>query len=357
MSETPKPLLPSASELRRGLVLSALCAVFTAPITILFREVLSILGVLDPVARAIANTVVTISPALAGWLFALVVALAAQAALVWWFTRRPVHIHHKDVNVETKPEASLAMEVHHAAPPSPPQAGSTAPPASGPLPAAPDPSPRDTFNRAREQAIQNAERAAELMRGPLDMTPQEYIRRATGSVPPASPPSSEPLQEFDYPYRKAVLQAEVRVPVGTQEARAGHEPHKATWVMTLVNKHSKPLHDCSVILFALGREGEPLTEIEEPLRIGSEATFTVDSKSPKNFPLLSRDISDTVTPAPFIMRTVSRQIPLADNTLYYAGLALHSRYPHPTIVFIMISTRTGLAARIELVRQWVEEEK
>jgi hypothetical protein len=116
MAESPKSLLPTASELRRGLILSALCAVFTAPITIVFREVLSILGVLDPVARAVAESIVSISPGLAGWLFALLVALLAQAALLWWFTRRPVHIHHKDRQADTEPLASVEMDVHLAPP-------------------------------------------------------------------------------------------------------------------------------------------------------------------------------------------------------------------------------------------------
>jgi hypothetical protein len=119
MAESPKSLLPTASELRRGLVLSALCAVFTAPITFVFREVLSKLGVLDPVARAVAESIVSISPALAGWLFALLVALLAQAALLWWFTRRAVHIHHKEQQANTEPVASVEMDVY----PAPPAAG------------------------------------------------------------------------------------------------------------------------------------------------------------------------------------------------------------------------------------------
>jgi hypothetical protein len=114
MAGTEKRLLPTRPEFRRGLVLSAICAVLTAPVAYIIREVLDEIGLLDGVAHAIAGQVRDISPTLAGWLFALVLAIALQALIVWWLRPKPKHVHHKEVQAEIAPEASLQMEVTRA---------------------------------------------------------------------------------------------------------------------------------------------------------------------------------------------------------------------------------------------------
>ena len=170
---------------------------------------------------------------------------------------------------------------------------------------------------------------------------------------PAPRPSFEMPPEFDYPYPKAVLRAEVMEPKGQRTARDGFV-YQMGVRMSLKNAHSKLLHDCSIFVRDMARDGK-VTEIGEALRFGKETTFDVYPRQDKNFGIVTRDISDPITPAPFLIKLASRDLPLAENSQYVLTLELRSRYPFPTLAFVQIDTAEGLDVHVRILDQKLSE--
>jgi hypothetical protein len=168
--------------------------------------------------------------------------------------------------------------------------------------------------------------------------------------------SADPVQhdgggDFGYSYRKAVLQAVVKMQRGTLERR-GDRPHLLTIVLGVENKHNKLLTDCSAVVTAITGPNGKIVDVNKPLAAGEN--FAVDTRQPKQMALLMRDISDKVTPAPFLLRTAGPGIPLKENSRYLVALELRSRYPHPTNVIVQIDTETGLNATCAIIHQDVD---
>lgn len=164
--------------------------------------------------------------------------------------------------------------------------------------------------------------------------------------------------EFPYPYPKAVLKAEIRSPRGTLEKHSGAEaPHKMIVKMVLINDHTAPLKDCSVFLKGYFHEGKWF-DVSEPMR--GEEKFTVHKSSTllTAQAIISRDISDRITPQPFLLRLSKRSIPLLDNATYTLKIELRSRYPLATLLTVQIDTGTGLDAEAKITRiELAKEEK
>jgi hypothetical protein len=73
-------------------------------------------------------------------------------------------------------------------------------------------------------------------------------------------------------------------------------------------------------------------------------TFVLEAGKDRRLGLISRNISDKVTPEPFLLRLASEQIPLRENTTYTLQIELRSEYPIPTVVTVSIKTESGLVA-------------
>lgn len=154
-----------------------------------------------------------------------------------------------------------------------------------------------------------------------------------------------PTSEFDYAYPKAVLKATIEKPTGTREARAGAEAHKMHLVMQLVNDHKRPLTPCAAVLHGMTINNE-WVEVKEQMR-ASQATIPTGGR--KHFPFLKRDLSDPVTPEPFLLLLHEREIALQENSDYTLLLELVCAYPIPTVVTVHLATGEGLNAQAEIV--------
>ena len=160
--------------------------------------------------------------------------------------------------------------------------------------------------------------------------------------------AQSPIENLGYAYPKAVLKAEIDKPTGTRSAHSGQEPHAMSIMMAIRNDHHKLLRDCSIILIGLTESGQ-FTQINEPLHAGNGGKFTVAAKQPYKFTFLSRDISDRITPHPFVLKLVDRELPLEEETVYVASMDLHSIYKWPTQVTARIETGKGLEAKVEII--------
>ena len=188
------------------------------------------------------------------------------------------------------------------------------------------------------------------------------------AIPPASPAAApvsteprptfevSPTDEFPYAYPKAVLKAAIENPRGTRERPAGAEDAtRMTIVMRLVNDHGKTLKDVSVILTGLQIDGNWL-EMDEQMKIGNNNAVSHSPTVATRFALIRRDISDPVTPQPFLMRFEGRDYPLQDNATYVLRLELRCRYPLPTIVLVQIDTGERLDAEARILSMEIAKE-
>ena len=149
---------------------------------------------------------------------------------------------------------------------------------------------------------------------------------------------------FGYPYAKAVLKLRIQNPKGTRRGNAKGVPFAMSLAAQLQNDHGGDLKNCSVVLREItGLEG------------GSELTGA-KFKIPKNgivrkspnivsqFTMVRRDMSDRVTPEPFLLLVGDRTIPLSENSTYTLRLELMSESPHSTMCQVQINTGEGLDA-------------
>src|SRR3546814_7130117 len=60
---------------------------------------------------------------------------------------------------------------------------------------------------------------------------------------------------------------------------------------------------------------------------------------------LSRDISDPITPQPFLFVLRDRLLPLSEGTKYDFEIELRSPYPSPTLAPLVLATTTGQIGR------------
>lgn len=159
---------------------------------------------------------------------------------------------------------------------------------------------------------------------------------------------------FDYPYPKAVLKVDIAEKHGVQEKHSGKAAsHKMTMRIRVRNDHSVALRDCSVHVLGYRTNGH-WTEIDERLRGGDDGMFRVP-EGPivrRTITFLSRDISDPITPQPFLFVLRDRLLPLSEGTKYEFEIELRSHYPSPTLATLVLETKTGLdaEARIEGIR-------
>jgi hypothetical protein len=174
-------------------------------------------------------------------------------------------------------------------------------------------------------------------------------------------PSRETLledvkDEFPYPYPKAVLQFAIKRAKGQKGMAAGaDEPHEVKVMTSVVCKHSKPLIGCSAYVSHWIKDGKK-EAINQFLSWGGKSKFDTHPHTAHNFYLVFRDISDQVTPEPFLMNFESGRKALADNSEYLLNLELRSAYPIPTIVSLLIKTGTGLDVECTIVKQELQPE-
>ncbi|VAW00236.1 hypothetical protein MNBD_ALPHA04-2225, partial [hydrothermal vent metagenome] len=89
---------------------------------------------------------------------------------------------------------------------------------------------------------------------------------------------------------------------------------------------------------------------------GGKTKFDTHPHTAHNFYLVFRDISDAVTPEPFLMNFESGRKALADNSEYLLNLELRSAYPIPTIASLLIKTGAGLDVECTIVKQELQPE-
>lgn len=170
---------------------------------------------------------------------------------------------------------------------------------------------------------------------------------------PEPGPAFAPSLEFNYAYPKAVLRAELDRADGEKSARSGKVFHVGVR-MNLISAHDKQLDDCSVVLAVIEHAGIETT-VMEPMKFGNETSFTVYPHQTKAVSLLARDVSDPITPAPFLVKLASRELPLAENSRYVLTLELRSGYRFPTLVYVQIDTAGGTNLHVQIVKQVLSE--
>jgi hypothetical protein len=196
---------------------------------------------------------------------------------------------------------------------------------------------------------------AEELAQTLKEEQERAILRLSAALPADRPaqPKPQPSDGFDYSYPKAVMQARIQKEVGTLEQR-GDEPELLSIVMTVDNKHTTSLFDCSVVVTGLTCPDGEVVSLNVPF-VNAE-NFNLHPRQPRNLPIVTRDISDKVTPSPFLLRTQGSGVPLKENSRYFAHVELRCRYPYPTQLVIQIETQTALSARCAIIRQAIAQE-
>lgn len=174
-------------------------------------------------------------------------------------------------------------------------------------------------------------------------------------VTPAPTPAQR--EEFNYPYRKAVLQAEF--PPGSRSGDGKGRIIGASYPIRVRNEHSALLRNCCAFLVAL-TEGSHRREIGSPLTVARDrqtkeltGQFDVAPSSPKQWTFVIRDMLDQVSKPPFLLRVVSGDIPLKGNERYILELELRSAYPHPTKLGVQLDTAEEGIVRVTLLDQSV----
>lgn len=185
---------------------------------------------------------------------------------------------------------------------------------------------------------------------PTQIEPEDATKIAPAPRPTFVAPTES--DDLGYAYPKAVLKAEVPKPRGTISATGGRHVSVSV-LMCITNDHSKPLADCSVWLAEISENGVK-TAIGKSVRVGGGNTFTVQPHTATNFHIVSRDMTDEITPAPFMLKLVKRELLLKESSQYVARLELRSRYRHPTIVHLQIDTGVGLDVEVKLLKQALE---
>lgn len=159
--------------------------------------------------------------------------------------------------------------------------------------------------------------------------------------------------EFDYPSLVAVLRAEIDGKTGSKEALAGKPPHKVSVLMRIANVHDKPMNDCLVQLKSI-KEGSFETTAHQLFKVGKKAKFQTNPSQTNNFYFLKRDMSDPITPRPFVLVLEDQEKPLNENTNYLLKLKLISPYPIATIVEVEVETGEGVEVSCVIRSQYLE---
>lgn len=116
--EADKPDIP----FWKRLGLSGLCMLLLAPFSYILQGAFREWGVFDPIARRLGEVLaLNISASLAGWTAAATVSLGVYGLILWrvwgWGRVRYRDRHHLQLQAETRPIASLGIEVISAMPP------------------------------------------------------------------------------------------------------------------------------------------------------------------------------------------------------------------------------------------------
>lgn len=154
--------------------------------------------------------------------------------------------------------------------------------------------------------------------------------------------------DLGYAYPKAVLKLEITKPNGTQSAQARKEPHAMSIPIAITTDFpGQNLKECSVWMISLASAGS-WRRVDKPLKAGTAGKFTVSKSQPYRFTALTRDISDSVTPGPFLLHLTTEKLPLKDNSTYTLELELRSRYKWPTLATVELTTGIGLEATMSV---------
>lgn len=149
---------------------------------------------------------------------------------------------------------------------------------------------------------------------------------------PVDPPA--PAPQFNYPYKKAVMTADVMKP--SKEADAPGVVSKVSTGLYIVNEHGKALKNCSVMLVRIRSDGKT-SDVGVPLKTGDDGIFDLHPSARRGISFIRRDLRDRVSKPPFLLATAKGDIVLSDNTKHILILELRSEYDHPTKVGLQVA--------------------
>lgn len=169
------------------------------------------------------------------------------------------------------------------------------------------------------------------------------------ALPPAPP-------KFSYPYPKAVLVAAFPAPSGSADSDGMID---MSAVIAVENRHNGPLNDCHVFVVSIA-EGNNKTDINVELRSGKDRAtnkpigkFNLNKDGSKRWVFIHRDMKDKISNPPYLMRLITGDRVLNDNTQYVIAMELRSEYEHPTKVGIQVDIGVGKDIKITLLDQSV----
>ncbi|GGC24404.1 hypothetical protein GCM10011371_10060 [Novosphingobium marinum] len=161
--------------------------------------------------------------------------------------------------------------------------------------------------------------------------------------------------DLGYEYPKAILKPEIPKARGDKGAISGQPAHEMSIILKVCTDHHDAVHDCSVFLDWMAINGR-VQSVGEVMRAGKNGSFITLPQKGYRFTFLSRNISDNVTPEPFLLRLQNRRMPLAEHTTYLLGLELRSKYIWPTLATIELHTGKGLDAEAKVIEVKLPEE-
>lgn len=211
-----------------------------------------------------------------------------------------------------------------------------------------DRSPLAEFIDARrpleEDGRSSAETSIKEKKTKSDDQAHELARRIA-----AAPKTSE----FVFPTLVAILRAEIDRENGLKSAQAGKPPHSVSVLMRIANIHTKPMDNCMVQLFSIKKSGLESAQ-HQLFKFSGKTKFKTNPNQTNNFYFVKRDMTDPITPKPFVILLADREMPLHENSQYLLKLKLISPYPIPTIVEVEVRTGDGVEISCVIKRQYLE---
>jgi hypothetical protein len=180
---------------------------------------------------------------------------------------------------------------------------------------------------------------------------QDEAKRACVLEPLPRPDFAGAPECYPYAFPKALVTLEVLDAKGQREQAAGADKPEATKArIRIVSKHNKPLMGCYAIVRTI-RQGGRAEQLDLSLRINKGQPFRLEAGSPALGYLVRRDISDKVTPEPFLLLLNEREYVLADNSQYLLEIELGTAFPYPVLSTLQIDTGKGLDLRLAVVSE------
>ncbi len=155
--------------------------------------------------------------------------------------------------------------------------------------------------------------------------------------------------QFSYPYPKAVLKLRIQNPRGTRRGKEDGTPVAMALSAQLQNDHRSVLLNCSAILAGIEGYSGKDELLGKAFKLPKGGHVSHMTTNVCQFTMVKRDMSDEVSPEPFLLCLEGEMIPLEEDSTYVLAIELRSEYKFPTLAKVQIDTEKGLNAEARLL--------